>query len=67
MIDFERQKPVTDEYRAEWERTFGPKRCICFSTIGHHASFCPARDESKCSIHTYKSGCPILNDEERNG
>jgi hypothetical protein len=57
-MEFEHQKPVTDQYRDNWERTFG-KVCIC-----HKRYFCPDQDEAKCKFHQsmYPNGCPVIEE-----
>ena len=57
-MDFEQQKPITDEYRAEWDRVFGYGRPIVHLSDGRFAV--------SMNAITYPNGCPILS-EEKNG
>ena len=56
-MDFERQKPVTDEYRENWTRIYG------FPIF-----FGPDIRLRNISIpETYLNGCPILTEERVDG
>ena len=57
-MDFERQKPVTDEYREGWERIFG------------QCSYSPYFGELRpLEVYdfSYLNGCPILTEERVDG
>jgi hypothetical protein len=56
-MDFERQKPVTNEYRDGWDRIFGSLLRMWSEMPGCEIVNVPA------SNPTYPNGCPIL--EER--
>jgi hypothetical protein len=64
-MDFEQQKPITDEYRENYDKVFGGRGY----TWAKHAP--PIRgslvadlrkEKSVDSAGTYKNGCPILSD-----
>ena len=47
-MDFEQQKPVTDEYREGWERIYAQQE--------------ERKAKSRSIPDTYPNGCPILSD-----
>ncbi len=60
-MDFERQKPVSDEYRENWERAYGIAVYRNGKNLGTFTS--PAD-----AFSAYENGCPILTEEkEANG
>ncbi len=58
-MEFERQKPVTDEYREGWERLFSLHGLVLPSWVSQdNPEFVPAN---------YPNGCPILEEERVDG
>lgn len=47
-MDFEQQKPITDEYRRGWERIYAQQEVRKAKRIA--------------SVDTYSNGCPILSE-----
>ena len=47
-MDFEKQKPVTDEFRKGWKRIYSQQEA--------------RKEKSVDSAGTYKNGCPILSE-----
>ena len=48
-MDFEQQKPITDEFRKGWERIYVQQEV--------------RKEKSVDSAGTYKNGCPILSED----
>ena len=48
LMEFEQQKPITDEYRKGWERIYAQQEA--------------RKAECSASVNTYSSGCPILSE-----
>ena len=69
-MEFERQKPVTDEYREGWIRTFCNARIAEALT---ELDRIQAEDRAKGTpfhpdyFRVYPNGCPILNEERVDG
>ncbi len=51
-MDFEKQKPVTDEYRENWERLF--KKPVPLGQWPNHFT--------AGGMRVYPNGCPILSE-----
>jgi hypothetical protein len=71
-MEFEKQKPITDDYRKGWERIYShwpvavcvqEKDCSCLVGTMHHSS-CPAdkRIRDVMADRSYRNGCPILSE-----
>ena len=58
-MDFEKQKPVTDEYREYWQRVFGASVFGVLNSADETLVFTHWKIEPK-----YPNGCPILNESE---
>ena len=57
-MDFERQKPVSDEYRENWERVY--------ATYDHGRTWYNSNKDIQAGLgRTYPNGCPILSEGER--
>ena len=60
-MEFEKQKPITDEYRRGWDRIFG------WSLVSNpggmtHAEYAESLQNGGTMI--YPNGCPILSESE---
>ena len=53
-MDFEKQKPITDEYRKGWERIWNPRTT---QDIVHLYT-------NRCPMQIYRNGCPVLSESE---
>ena len=55
-MDFEKQKPVTDEYRENWDRLY--------ATFDHGIAWHPVSANTMLGIDRsqYPNGCPILSE-----
>ena len=52
-MDFEQQKPITDEFRKGWERIYAQQEARKSQVL----QFCTHMDPE-----VYPNGCPILSD-----
>ncbi len=57
-MEFEQQKPITDEYRRGWNRVFGS--VAQWSEQRTHNA--PVVSSNLTSPTTYPNGCPILSE-----
>jgi hypothetical protein len=48
LMEFEQQKPITDEYRRGWERIYTQQEA--------------RKAQRGTSVDTYLNGCPILSE-----
>lgn len=56
-MEFEQQKPITDEYRKNWDRIFGYGKSFVLCADGTYAVSMNAMH-----IESYSNGCPILSE-----
>ncbi len=59
-MDFEHQKPVTDEYRENWERVY-------FQEHEEEVKRTLREFNRNLDLLLYPNGCPILNEDHSNG
>lgn len=57
-MEFEQQKPITDEYRRGWNRIFGPVA----QRLEQRTHNAPVVSSSLTGPSTYPNGCPILRE-----
>ena len=59
-MEFEQQKPITDEYRTNWERIYLQNHGTFSTPEAAHSMYCQVA--SMLHGEFYKSGCPILSE-----
>lgn len=62
-MDFEKQKPVSDEYREAWERVFADPSKASDSEIAATAQYLVGNSGLKSMDGAYPNGCPVLPEE----
>lgn len=65
-MDFEKQKPVSDEYRENWEHIFRPLLDEAEATAPENVTAIVIGDEhgNVYAKRSYPNGCPMLNESE---
>ena len=62
-MDFERQKPVTDEYRENFDKVFLFNERAAIIQFCGNVSRVDAEISAAKELGFYSNGCPILNED----